>query len=154
MDHQQTLQLNKTYQTNQAEVLKPSEEQSYSSSVLGEASMLQAEAMFTEMEDAVAAFDPFLPTFVGNQNSDQNTLIEMFNKQKSKSENYKILMGKQSVGCVKSLAAAEASKHLTLEQEVDPREKSDENSELGSQSQSSEQDLVTEQDLNFLTRQS
>ena len=43
----------------------------------------------------------------------------MFNKQKSKSDNYKMLTGGKSVGCVKSINEAENKQNLELNEELD-----------------------------------
>ena len=51
------------------------------------------------MQEVLATYDPFIPTFSGSNT--KNTIIDMFNKQKSKTENLKNMTGINSVGTIK-----------------------------------------------------
>ena len=65
------------------------------------------------MEEAITNFDPFVAAFIGKDS--KNTIVNMFNKQKSKSENYRIMTGVNSVGIVKSIEQVENQEKLDLD---------------------------------------
>ena len=51
------------------------------------------------MQSFIENFDPFMPLFLND--GAKNTIVNMFNKQKSKDENYREMRGGRCVGEVK-----------------------------------------------------